>query len=656
MDFLNIERRDTSSIAIHNGVQLDNRFVVPHNVDLIIRYQAHINVEVCNNTRAIKYFCWRLFEFPLHYREPFVQRLLIHLPEEHNIYFSDKQSISGIISYPNIEKTIGRSLFFADFPKKFTWYQKYKKWEYRKNGRSIGRIIYVHPSAGELYYLRLLLNEIKGAKTYEDLRTINGIIYTTYKETCFDLDILGDDSEWLNALTQASHWANGAQLRQLFVTTILFCDVANKKTLFDSTWQLLAEDIQYRLTKNGCFFFVYGHGGTVKTFLWNTIINGIRSEGKIVLAIASSGIASLLLHGGKTTHSRFKIRINIGEYSTCKIPKQTQLDILSETIIDVSTKPFGGKTILLGGGFRQILQVVQNGTKIDIINATITHSLLWKECKVFKLETNMRLHRSNIDEQSRNQMREFTQWILQIGDGAISSIETNEDDNEDEHLIEIPKNLLIENSKDAIQSIIDSVYPDLQKIYSNPEYLRQRAIIIVYNETVDLINGIIRKKFEAPEKKYVSSDYISKSSTSTNAHKSLYSTKFLNALKFTNVPNHELNLKLGSEIILMRNISQGNGLCNGTRLIITQLYPNILEGRIISGSNIGDKVYIPRIIMSIEDTKLPFVIQGQTLDTVGLFLPRPVFTHGQLYIALSRVTSATGLKILILDDTGKNTK
>ena len=145
-------------------------------------------MEICNRTRAIKYLfkyiskgqdraravfegstssskidaikhymdcrylsayesCWRLFEFPIHHREPSVQRLLIHLPEEHNIYFSDTQSIPGIISIPAIEKTMftewmaineldqrGRSLLYVDFPTKFTWHSKQKKWEYRMGG------------------------------------------------------------------------------------------------------------------------------------------------------------------------------------------------------------------------------------------------------------------------------------------------------------------------------------------------------------------------------------------------------------------------------------------------------------------------------------------------------------------------------------------
>ena len=89
----------------------------------------------------------------------------------------------------------GRSLLYADFPTKFTWHQKQKKKEYRMGGKSISKIIYVHPCAGELYYLHFLVDEIKGARNYKDLRTINGVVYTTYKEACFALGILGNDSE-----------------------------------------------------------------------------------------------------------------------------------------------------------------------------------------------------------------------------------------------------------------------------------------------------------------------------------------------------------------------------------------------------------------------------------------------------------------------------
>uniref|UniRef100_A0A2C9UZ96 ATP-dependent DNA helicase n=1 Tax=Manihot esculenta TaxID=3983 RepID=A0A2C9UZ96_MANES len=75
-------------------------------------------------------------------------------------------------------------------------------------------------------------------------------------------------------------------------------------------------------------FFVYGHGGTEKTYLYETILSRLRSEWLIILVVASSGICSLLLSGGRIVHSRFKISIEIDKNSTCDIKKGTQLAAL----------------------------------------------------------------------------------------------------------------------------------------------------------------------------------------------------------------------------------------------------------------------------------------------------------------------------------------
>jgi len=140
-----------------------------------------------------------------------------------------------------------RELTYCDFPSKWRWEETSRTWQQRcQNIGKIGRIRYVHPSASERYFLRMLLLVVRGATGYEDLRSFQGICHPTFRSACRARGLLGDDQEWYGAFDEAAAWATSRQLRNLFVTMLLFCEVGDECAFFEKVWRLLADDIQYQ--------------------------------------------------------------------------------------------------------------------------------------------------------------------------------------------------------------------------------------------------------------------------------------------------------------------------------------------------------------------------------------------------------------------------
>lgn len=162
-------------------------------------------------------------------------------------------------------------------------------------------------------------------------------------------------------------------------------------------------------------FFLDGPGGSGKTFLYNTLMAFLRGRGQSVLPYATTGIAAVLLKGGRTMHSGFKLPVPIYNNSTSRINmisreadglREAVLLIIDEasmmtthalSCIDrllkelmINSRPFGGKVIVLGGDFRQTLPVVPRGSRTDIVEVCLKSSPLWSHFEVFKLIENMR--------------------------------------------------------------------------------------------------------------------------------------------------------------------------------------------------------------------------------------------------------------------------
>jgi len=229
-------RRRNNDLFVHKGgKKLDNSWIVPYNLSLLKRYQAHINVEWCNKSIFVKYLfkyvtkgpdcskvylqrvrdgvdppydqetqtinevkeyldcryiceqdaCWRVFGYDIHRHYPSVERLPVHLPNENFITYRAKANMSRVLSQEFLRRTMltqwfvanqthsqSRELTYCDFPSKWRWEETSRTWERRcHNIGKIGRIHYVHPSAGDQYFLRMLLLVVRGATSYEELRS-----------------------------------------------------------------------------------------------------------------------------------------------------------------------------------------------------------------------------------------------------------------------------------------------------------------------------------------------------------------------------------------------------------------------------------------------------------------------------------------------------
>ena len=285
-------RRGQHRAQLHRHTVNDS-WVVPHNPHLLMKFNCHMNVEVCTTVRSVKYIfkyihkgndaahveirqnhlnhdeilqhlnaryvgphqaVFRLMQYKMHDRSHIIIRLAIHLPLQHNVYYQsgneqgavDRNQRTTLTAFfkLNEEDPNAHQYLYHEIPQHYTFDQRAKKWNPRRRQTApiIGRIYQVQPSDPQRFALRLLLLHRTGVTSFEDLRTVQGHIHATFKDAARAMGLLEDDAEHRRCLQEAAVMNMPSQLRQLFATLMVFQTPSDIRALFDEFKEAMCED------------------------------------------------------------------------------------------------------------------------------------------------------------------------------------------------------------------------------------------------------------------------------------------------------------------------------------------------------------------------------------------------------------------------------
>ena len=337
--------------------------------------------------------------------------------------------------------------------------------------------------------------------------------------------------------------------------------------------------------------------------------------------------------------------------------------------------PFGGKIFIIGGDFRQCLPVERRGSKAMQISKSVRKSPLWKHFKgnVFHLTGNKRVEEGQ---------QEFADFILKMGDGILPTDENGYIDIPSEHIVK-PQVVKAKYGKTEASRAdkVDAARKQLIKEVFGPYIdsgdfgkMATRMILTPHNESMLEINNKIidqlkLKKHEVFTKYSV--DTVNEGEPDQNAEQ--WTPELIHSCNSAGLPPHELRLIKGMPVMVVRNLNPARGIMNGTRLTVLNVHEHILEGEILNGRHKGEKVMIPKVKLTSKDefsftlSRKQFPVKpcyamtinkskGQTIDYVGLDLTSPVFSHGQCYVAFSRVRGWNNIKVAVEPAKGNKVK
>ncbi|EEE56892.1 hypothetical protein OsJ_06543 [Oryza sativa Japonica Group] len=412
-------RRDDRWRVKIRGAELDNRWVVPYNPGLLMRYNCHINVEACASIKSVKYLykyvykghdcasfsvdpsgeineiqqyinaryvtpleaIYRMLGFPLFGIYPAVLQLQLHLPNMQYVTYNEDGNLEDVVNRPSSSRTTlteyfkmnqvdpeARKLLYKEFPEHYRWIIGQNVWQKRKTQRGqVGRVVYAHPGEGERYNLRVLLNHVRGATSFEDLRTMSGTTYSTFREACEKRGLVETDKSHDDCLNEASTFQMPSALRQLFATILVFCEVTDIRALWDNHKATMSED--------------YSRGNTNPAAVEQMVLRDIRD----------------LLHS---------MGNDITEYGLLEISD------IGERTNDVMTEIIEELNVLVDQDHLDIYTSLNDEQRAGFDEIIDNRSYLWENIRKIRLSRNMRAQSNPW----------FSEYLLRIGNGTENTI------------------------------------------------------------------------------------------------------------------------------------------------------------------------------------------------------------------------------------------
>lgn len=571
----------------------------------------------------------------------------------------------------------------------------------------------------ELFALRMLLSVCKGATSFADLATCDGVIHTSFRSACHAMGMMADDAELIATFDEIIETAVSLpQLRTHFVTMLMFGGPHDPRALFnrfvddlsdssdgqhavgvalhaiedimrslgrsltDSDFgftlpvipgmprvrkrmrlqsrHISAEESRVEMDKllpmftaeqhdalrqvvaayesgSSNVFVLLASAGCGKTVFANGLAAYFRTQRRQVVCVAASALAAMLLSGGSTAHSAFHLPIPCNDSTTCNLTasqrahlkivdiivydecSMVQEDVantLDRTLRDIMQvqKPFGGKVIVWMGDFKQLLPVVRYGKGQ---NHTIQRCSWWRTACRLTFTHNWRAHDNP----------EYTAFLEDVGCGRIDNVT-------------VPDACRVRN----YDELIAKVYGD--------EWDSSSMILALTLETCDEINRMCFAKLPCDLTESPAADVLVDC-----IDRDAYPPDYIASLSMKGAPPWLLQLKEGAKYMCIRNLDAPRGIINGTLLRLLRIGRRYLQMRVLTGKSAGSvELFMKgKFTITPEASGLPFTVlrtqypiipayclsvhkaQGQSLLKLGVVFESDPFTHGQLYVALSRV-------------------